>query len=155
MKIIIFFLEKYSYIEAFYVHSCKGGYGFNNETITMVVSYDLKMYNEALQNVKSQKGYSTSVDFLIGDFLFNLNETERIYKKQSNKESKTRFLLTTDSAYIEWINLVGYSNKNKQIAFVGFSHYVYFLNESNGYSFRGWESFFEDLFSCFDWENHT
>lgn len=152
------FVDQYRWSDAFfrYEEICYGG--LYHETALLVLSYDAENYRKAFEDVSSQPGFSDEISFSYGGFDFRLNDTERIVEKERGYHSMTNFNVHGPDPYIFWINLVGWSEFNKTIAFVGFFHAVerrsgFWSFESTYYSFKGWDKLLREEFSFYEWNS--
>lgn len=150
------FVDDYAWSKAFFRYEELTYGGLCHETALLALSYDDGNYAKAFGDVSSQPGFSTEISFSYGVVEFRLNDTERILSESSNSYVYTNYELTGDAPYLNWINLVGWSEAHKTIYFVGFHHAVerragFWKIEKSYYPFTGWGVLLEEEFSFFDW----
>lgn len=145
-----FFCNKYSYSEAFYRCEKKHKNYTIHETVVMALTYDNTNYENACEDITSQKGFSDEITFNYKSFSFFLNDTERLLNSDNHH---TIFCLSCNDPYIGWINLVGYDDDSRTIVFVGFYHCEHNgakLEKKHYYDFVDWETFFSENFSYYE-----
>lgn len=145
-----YFYNKYPYEEAFYQCVKTTKKYTTHETVVMALSYDNNNYQSAYLDVTSQKGFSEKITFDYKSFSFFLNNTERLLKQD---RCNTDYCLDGNAPYIEWINLVGFNEETKTIAFVGFYHCEqsgYSLEIDTPYPFNNWEILFSENYVYYD-----
>ena len=130
--------------------------GLEHETVVMVLKYEPSIYETALGDIANQPGFSNEFSFTFNGFNFYLNDTERVDSIERATYISTNYCLDGDNQYIGWINLVGYSDVDCTIVFVGYFHCYkwrsgFWKYDQEYYKFEGWDSFFESEFSFIDW----
>ena len=145
-----YFYNKYPYEEAFYQCVKTTKKYTTHETVVMALSYDNNNYQSAYSDITSQKGFSKDITFDYKSFSFFLNNTERLLKQD---RYNTDYCLDGIAPYIKWINLVGFNEETKTIAFVGFYHCEqsgYSLEIRTPYPFNNWEILFSENYAYYD-----
>ena len=159
------FINKYQYTDAFFRGEHKGEtYGFDLSfeltTVFLCISYSPDTYTEALNDVRNQVGFSEKVSFSFCGYDFSLNRTSLKVKELTDGCSHDdEFNLQGENRYIQTISLVGKSNDSNRLVFIGFSYYKSHHHRGpfgprsiSYYDFTGWDVFFSDFFSFYDWK---
>lgn len=103
----------------------------------MSLTYSDNAYKDAYTDTINQEGFSEELNFKYHTFSFYLNITESL----DPTFILINYCLSCDASYIEWINLVGFDDKNKTIVFVGFFYCEskgFTLQSKTYYPFDGW-----------------
>lgn len=149
------FLEEFAYVDSFYIFYRNTIMPIKeNENVLMVLTYNEEIYNKALEDIKNQPGYYESdVHFVYKSFNFCTNVNEKL-----RNNHLTSYQFGTEADYIGWINLVGFSDSLKSIAFIGFYYatcdgwFGYLTGKYGDYSFVDWDTFFSDFFDFYEWK---
>ena len=150
----VLFVDQIKYEESYYLYDYNYIFDVYKETVLLSLKYNNENYLIAYENIINQKGFSKEISFDYYSFSIYLNETELIVDKPSHF---TKYSNTDTKKYINWINLVGFSNSKSQIVFLGF----YYEKTSGSfitgysysyYSFDTWNAFLDKEFSFFEWD---
>ena len=141
-------ISRYDYISADYTYYYS--YDYRNtsyETVVLKIQYDDWNYDNIHTELISKKGYSTDVSFSEKSYIFNLNDTAG---------SLIDYYYDTTNGYwvIKWINLVGFSEDDNTIVFLGWriginDNVVFKYSDNRWNYFYSWNSlikmYFEEL----------
>ena len=72
------FVEEHPYSSAYFRYEIEQKGGYDHEKVLLSLAYDKTTYQEAMEDIISKPGFSEKIRFLYGDFVFYLNETERL-----------------------------------------------------------------------------
>ena len=151
------FIKLFDYSDSFYRYEEYYNGGYSHETAILTLSYSSGIYEEALTNIQLQPGFSNKIEFRYGSFEFRLNDTERIDCEQRGSVVFTDYELAGNAPYLHWINLVGWSDSTRTLAFVGFYHNIqrrtgFWTFSETHYPFKGWDALFEEELPYYDWK---
>ena len=155
------FIETYNWNKAKYRYEYIGpNYKENTiqETIFLSLTYDLEVYQSALEDVQSQMGYSKVIEFQYKSYIFNLNYSW--YNSIPTEDKGNYYEFNCEKPYIEEILFVCHSDTLCSIVFLSFYQLqhenFYSLNRKKvgGYPFKGWDIFLNDFYSFYDWEGN-
>lgn len=152
----VFFINKYPWSKSFFHYEDNAHGGFYHEVALLSLTYDPDHYSQAFEDVSSQPGFSDKIAFRYGSIDFRLNDTERIENERTNSIVHTNYELNGEAPYLDWINLVGWSESKNTLIFLGFNHTVerrtgFWQFEKTFYPFEGWDNLLEKEFSFYDW----
>ena len=147
-----YFVNKYQCIDAKSYFRFEGTYngGYEHETVIMCLTYDALLFNNILDDIKKQPGFSEEINFVYKNITFYLNQTDKI---TDGAYAYTNYdISSTKSPYLHWINLVGFLEDNNCIIFIGFYHLKqwrsgFWKYDEEYYPFEGWDEFFKKEFS--------
>ena len=150
-------MDKYQWSNAFFRFEEFYFGGYSHETIALTLTYGEDQFRVALEDIRSQPGFSEEIQFEQGDFSFRLNDTERLCRNPDGRGScYTDYSLEGDAPYLRWINLCGWPDSRREIAFVGLYHEEkkrtgFWEFETSVYPFEGWAKLFDAEFPYYNW----
>lgn len=153
----VLFVDQFHYEDSFFRFEEFYDGGYAHETVVLALRYSKPMFEEAYGDVRSQSGFLPETVFCYGDFEFHLNEAYTLYNRERGFNDGSDYLLSGNSPYLHWINIIGISNSRCELAFVGFYHVLQWRSglwtfDESYYPFAGWSNLFEKEFSFFDWK---
>ncbi len=152
------FLDLFEYASAdfMFVYDFNGPISY--ETAFLRVDYEARTYQEAISDIRSQKGYEPGEICSYQGYAFHINLAEEVLALERGSRSwQTKFDLESEEPYIRWINLIGERESTGSIAMLGFfyseNHDLFRDTEkATFYPFSGWPVLFSDFFSAAPWD---
>ena len=141
-----YFTNKFQYMDSFFKFEETYNGGYEHEVVIMHLTYDALTFSDVLNDIKNQPGFSEEISFQYKNYSFFLNQTEKLVG-----HIYTDFDISSSTPYLNWINLVGFSNDDNCIVFIGFYHIKqwrsgFWKYDEEYYSFEGWVKFIEKEF---------
>ena len=134
------FIEKWPLTDSCYRYEYNYNNKFKCETAILSLTYNKKSYEEAYEDVSSQKGFSPKLIFDYKHYSFRLNDTEKIISASSGSSSCfTSYDIEENFISLKWINLVGWCEERNTLVFIGF----YYNKNNAGYKFDNWDDFLQ------------